>query len=186
MSGTGLHCYWNLDGVVELSDQASRQRFKLLLKRLCIAIGSETSSGAHADSSRADIASVLRVPGTFNHKQQAQPRPVRLVRFAPNADMHTFDWWRANLPAIPLPEVPRIRPAVVTDIGYGERLINWAYKGHPEGQRHKRLTSDAKWLVRKLGIDKNVALDLLLMKAAASPGRTPVTRAEVEGIIKWA
>src|SRR5205823_2263799 len=66
-SGNGIHCYWQLSGAVPLTDQSERDRFECVLKRVVKKIGG-TAPGPHADSSRADLASVLRPPGTVNHK----------------------------------------------------------------------------------------------------------------------
>lgn len=68
-SGGGLHVYWVLDRVV---DRAIWQAYAAKLKRLTKA------HGLLADDSRtADIASVLRIPGTLNFKYDP-PRPVSL------------------------------------------------------------------------------------------------------------
>jgi len=71
-SGNGLHVYWILDGFVKKSSwQAAARKLKALTKKL----------GLLADPSRtADIASVLRVPGTLNHKY-TPPKPVELIFF---------------------------------------------------------------------------------------------------------
>lgn len=69
-SGRGLHVYWLLETEVCPSDW---QRAAALLKLAA------QHAGFHADPSRtSDIASILRTPGTHNHK--AQPLEVRAVR----------------------------------------------------------------------------------------------------------
>jgi len=68
-SGGGLHVYWVLDDVVT---RDTWQEYARQLKALTIACG------FLADPSRtADIASVLRLPGTLNHKY-SPPKPVVL------------------------------------------------------------------------------------------------------------
>jgi|GEM_PF-2442170 len=69
-SGAGLHAYWVLDAFVDrVTWQAYAGKFKLLTKALNFL----------ADDCRtADIASVLRIPGTLNYKY-APPRPVTLA-----------------------------------------------------------------------------------------------------------
>jgi hypothetical protein len=68
-SGGGLHGYWVLDGVIARELWQSYARKLKELTKAC---------GFLADDSRtADIASVLRVPGTLNHKY-TPPRPVVL------------------------------------------------------------------------------------------------------------
>ena len=71
-SGSGVHCYWVIDEVVV---RDLWQTYAVKLKALTI------NRGLLADGCRtADIASVLRVPGTLNHKYEL-PKPVSL-RFA--------------------------------------------------------------------------------------------------------
>jgi len=69
-SGSGLHAYWVLSIFLPRAAwQSVAQRFKRITQVL----------GLHADPSRtADISSVLRLPGTLNHKSDP-PKPVTLV-----------------------------------------------------------------------------------------------------------
>lgn len=69
-SGGGLHAYWVLDAFVDrVTWQTYAGKFKSLTKALNFL----------ADDCRtADIASVLRIPGTFNYKY-VPPRPVTLA-----------------------------------------------------------------------------------------------------------
>jgi hypothetical protein len=66
-SGTGVHAYWPFNEFLERDKwQAYAAKFKALMKAI----------GLKADPARtADIAGVLRVPGTFNYKY-SPPRPV--------------------------------------------------------------------------------------------------------------
>ncbi|MEI8266079.1 MAG: phage/plasmid primase, P4 family [Betaproteobacteria bacterium] len=69
-SGGGLHAYWALSSAVDAQEWiALARQFKDLTQRLCLM----------ADPSRtADIASVLRLPGTLNFKYDP-PREVELI-----------------------------------------------------------------------------------------------------------
>jgi hypothetical protein len=68
-SGGGLHAYWVVDGKIDRDTWQSHAKKLKGLTKTC---------GFLADDSRtADIASVLRVPGTLNHKY-SPPRPVVL------------------------------------------------------------------------------------------------------------
>ncbi len=69
-SGSGLHCYWTLDKFLPRDQwQDYAGKLKGLMQKY----------GLLADPSRtADIASVLRIPGTLNYKY-SPPRPVALV-----------------------------------------------------------------------------------------------------------
>jgi len=70
-SGGGIHAYWALDGFIPVDPwKAYGRKLKELAK----------SAGLLADPTRtADIASVLRVPGTQNHKYEPS-RAVTLTR----------------------------------------------------------------------------------------------------------
>lgn len=185
VSGGGLHVYWLLAAPISLLEQEDRHRFKQILKRLCCVIGGE-SSGAHADTSRADVASILRVPGTYNRKREQEPRPVRLLSDNELGEPHTLSWWSANLPALPAPPPSKFPSSPPMDLPACEGLLRWARTPYPEGKRHKDLAGAAAWLVRDKHIEKALAQELLLMKARASAGMRRITPEEVEAMIQWA
>jgi hypothetical protein len=70
-SGGGLHCYWFMDEALVPADaKAMQERFKALT----------IHHGLKADhSTTADIVRVLRLPGTHNHKDPANPRLVQML-----------------------------------------------------------------------------------------------------------
>jgi hypothetical protein len=70
-SGNGAHMYWAMSDLVERKVwQAAASQLKALT----------TADKLKVDDSRtADIASVLRIPGTFNNKNET-PKPVKLIR----------------------------------------------------------------------------------------------------------
>jgi len=59
-TGGGLHCYWLLEEPVDA--QTSKDQIEKALKHLC--------SSLNGDSSQTQIASILRVPGTVNVKEE--------------------------------------------------------------------------------------------------------------------
>jgi hypothetical protein len=69
-SGNGLHVYWLFDNIVYREEwQKAAKKLKALTN----------TDNLKVDGSRtADIASVLRIPGTMNNKS-AIPKPVRLI-----------------------------------------------------------------------------------------------------------
>ncbi|MGA7180921.1 MAG: DUF5906 domain-containing protein [Thiobacillaceae bacterium] len=78
-SGNGLHCYWTLDTRIGRKEW---HRLSAKLKAL------SKSHNLLADPSRtADIASVLRVPGTMNWKDPENPKPVNIIRIKPNISL---------------------------------------------------------------------------------------------------
>lgn len=71
LSGNGVHAWW-------LSDEdVDPVRWKDLAARLK---AHALATGLHIDPTvTADAARVLRIPGTHNHKDSANPKPVRLL-----------------------------------------------------------------------------------------------------------
>ena len=67
-SGNGVHAYWILDEAITRAEwEPVAEQFKLITE----------AKGLHADPSRtADIASILRIPGTFNYKNPQDPKLV--------------------------------------------------------------------------------------------------------------
>jgi hypothetical protein len=70
-SGNGLHLYWLLNETVT---RDTWQRLAEGLRNACVKTGLKADHGITIDSAR-----VLRVPGTFNYKDPANPKPVVLV-----------------------------------------------------------------------------------------------------------
>jgi putative DNA primase/helicase len=69
-SGGGLHLYWVADTAIARDDWQAHARQLKALTQACRFLAD--------DSRTADIASVLRIPGTLNHKL-TPPRPVTLA-----------------------------------------------------------------------------------------------------------
>ena len=93
-SGNGVHAYWPLAEALDPETWRARAQ---RLKNACEA------HGLHADPSRAaDIASILRSPGTYNRKN-ATPR---LVQVGPLAGPYRPDEFLSRLPPGPLRGTP--------------------------------------------------------------------------------
>lgn len=67
-SGNGVHAYWLLDEAITRAEwEPVAEQLKLITE----------AKNLHADPSRtADIASILRIPGTFNYKNPQDPKLV--------------------------------------------------------------------------------------------------------------
>lgn len=179
-SGNGLHVYWGVWPTYSFGGHEDRRLIAGYLKRLVVTIGGKAPS-AHADPSCADIARILRVPETFNHKRQ---KTVKWVRNVPGS--YPLEAWDALLH--PIPE-PRPINGVVDWKFNGsvpQGIQRWAEIPYPEGKRHKGFVAAAAWLVRDLHMPKHVVEDLLMTKAQRSIGSHPVSEEEIRSIVKWA
>ncbi len=96
-SGNGCHVYWQLAAKANLPTAETKTAFRSLLRRLCAKIGGEPS-GPHADPASTDAARILRLPGTFNWKDAAHPKPVKIVHWNGSAFGLSAGQWMARLP----------------------------------------------------------------------------------------
>ena len=176
------HLYWRLKDPVPLASDADRERYKGVLRRIVMALGGE-APGAHADRACADVARILRLPGSQNHKWRPPTRCVLEPDLdGPLPEPQSYLWWRCHLPAEP---VPASRPIPSTS-GHTPDLAAWASRGYPEHSRHRSLLGAAGWLLHDVGLTADDARVWLLHKAQASAGSHPATAGEVEGILRWA
>ncbi len=106
VSGGGIHCYWRLALPVPCVTKEHHEGLRKVLRRLVMAIGGE-APGPHADIASTDPARILRVPGSWNHKQEV-PRPVYLRCLRPDFEPQSLTWWEGVLP--PLPHRAATRP----------------------------------------------------------------------------
>lgn len=182
ISGGGCHCYWRLSAPAEMDDEEQRQLWRSAERGLVEAIGG-AEPGAHADLNATDIARILRVPGTWNHKRG---KPVQLIRLQPGE--HDLALWVGAVGAPirrPL-ERSAAPPQWQHDQMLTDGLMRWAAQGYQEGSRHGRIVADARWLLRDKGMPQNVAETLLRAKVAASPGRHPIGEEELRQMMRWA
>lgn len=181
-SGGGLHCYWRLADSLDLDD-FGRESAKQLLQRLARAIGGEPPA-AHADKAAAEVARVLRVPGTWSHKRQ---KPVRLLRCRPETERYPWTWWSALLPVIPAPAPParEYHQPGSSNTGALRWAEEWASVPAAHGERHQELLARATWMCREAGLDQSTVLRLLERKAAISDG-PPMPESELLQICRWA
>ena len=73
-SGGGYHCYWLLNDPFMITDENTRQRAKTAQANWVKYVG--------GDKSAKDLARILRVPGTRNHKPAYPDAPVvRIIKW---------------------------------------------------------------------------------------------------------
>jgi predicted P-loop ATPase len=75
-SGHGLHCYWLLEKPFQIESEEDRERIGETVKRFQSSLAA--SAGYDIDTT-SDLARVLRVPGTVNHKE-GEALPVEIIK----------------------------------------------------------------------------------------------------------
>ena len=93
-SGAGFHVYWLLREPWVLATEEDRVAAKLLLRRVQAALQAAARERGWGVDNTADLARLLRVPGTLHHKSSPS-RPVTVEHFplTPNgADWRAADW----------------------------------------------------------------------------------------------
>lgn len=184
-SGGGAHAYWFLADPVALPDAESRERMKSLLRRVALAIGGQ-KPGPAAEVKAGEVARILRVPGTWNHKS-VPPKPVKLLRLEPDAERLSSAYWSLYLlpeEKLEVKDLPKRHTRPYTAAGLvTEGLLNWAKRQvYPEGERHNHLVSDARWLVHDCRLSPEDARCLLEIISRQSPGRHAITDRELRGM----
>lgn len=155
-SGGGVHSYWPLAEPIPLPDLESRKTFIQTLQRLAVAVGGVkwdadnwgrptgklrvyAPSLPFADPTCCDIARILRVPGTWNHKLERNA-PVSLLT-TNAAPILSYKHWRATLPALPYAPPRQAqqerRPGEVLPLP--AKTLQDMQTRWPEGQKYKAL-----------------------------------------------
>ena len=78
-SGGGLHYYWLLEVPMVISKEEEFRRAKELSSNWQRVLRTSLNSLGYEMDSTADLARLLRVPGTRNHKDAANPKPVEVL-----------------------------------------------------------------------------------------------------------
>jgi hypothetical protein len=175
-SGGGWHCYWLLAQPFPLGD-VNREDVRRLQWAWVKAAG--------ADDEAKDLARVLRVPGTYNHKPHYAPdfpqvhfvewSPLRLYDL-PDLIEAAHDELEAMKPKPPPAVVPQTTNEVV---GTTDSLLRGAVRQGTDGKRN----AVGYWLAKKLrehGISKLGAESLLrdYARQVGGSGNRPYTEHE--------
>jgi len=86
-SGHGYHLYWFLKKPIIASPEIEG-----FLKGIAISLG--------ADTSAAELARILRVPGTFNHKYGEKLLVTRTIDNGLRYDLQDFEKWKIEIPKV--------------------------------------------------------------------------------------
>ncbi len=112
-SGGGLHVYWLLREPLLLATGADRRRAKDLVQRLQAALREAAESHGWRIDNTANLAQLLRLPGTLNHKTD-KSRPVTVEHFPLTPSLGDFRYAPEDFddlpepPPITLDETPRV------------------------------------------------------------------------------
>ncbi len=138
-SGGGLHAYWLLDEAWILDSEAARAEAASLSRRLQWAVRRRARDHDWKIDNTADLARVLRLPGTLNHKRSGvpgrAPAGVELVELSdrryrrshfemlPEPSSHRANVLVPEPQALPCgrPDRRRARPARLGTGGFGRR-----------------------------------------------------------------
>ena len=178
-SGGGVHGYWPIAPVMDVTDGAMRGRMASILRRIAVGVGG-VRWGRHgvlvkvdacapfADPSCCEIARVLRIPGTFNHKPSRQCA-VRLLVVNEGYGALPLAWWGANMLIEPAPEERTERSGERT--GLYPATIARVTEGAPAGERQRNRVAIAV-AAAKAGLDAEGVQILLDTQArvCGSPG----------------
>lgn len=99
-SGGGVHAYWPLREPWIFNNDEDRQRAQTLMKRLWPTVAALFAEHGWPLDPVHDLARVLRVPSTLNHKIPEHPRLVRLIR-SDDGPRYTVDEFDAALAPAP-------------------------------------------------------------------------------------
>jgi putative DNA primase/helicase len=75
-SGGGLHLYWLLEEPFPITDEASRKEASAMVEGWQNVLREKFKIQGYTLDATADLARLLRVPGTFNLKDPSAPKPV--------------------------------------------------------------------------------------------------------------
>lgn len=78
-SGWGLQAWWLFEHPMALDTEESRHQFHRLVRGCQTALGQLAGQQGWTVDPTADLARVLRLPGTTNWKIDGDPRPVRVI-----------------------------------------------------------------------------------------------------------
>ncbi len=165
-TGGGFHVYWLFDEPMDLKDKDDRNKAKELSKRFQkVFINLAATHGWELDNT-SDLSRVLRLPGTFNHKQEDDPVPVSLIMQSDN-NRYNLEVIEAALNDCDVPDIYPLQP-------YTGEMI-------PAGKRNSSLTSIAGSLRAKGYNQEELETALIQKNLFCNP---PMEIEEVKGIVK--
>ncbi|MCH9031215.1 MAG: AAA family ATPase [candidate division Zixibacteria bacterium] len=140
-SGNGYHVYWRLKEPESIGSVEDQQKLESYLKALATAL--------NADPSAAELARILRLPGTFNYKDPVKPLPVRIIQINPEQQCNLDDFDQFLPPDSAQTETKSNKPSWLAE----------SLNGLSEGNRNTTFAKITGRLLRSgLGQDDIIAL----------------------------
>lgn len=106
-SGGGAYPLWLFKTPWELADDAEREKAKALSVRLQAFINAEGRKRGYTLDSTANLDRLLRIPGSLNVKDPANPRPVQVIHYEPAKRYTPDEIEQAFHPVAPSPTVAK-------------------------------------------------------------------------------
>lgn len=136
-SGGGWHGYWLLTEPLQLDDY-HRDVAKLTLKGMAIAAGS--------DPAVADLARIMRLPGTVNTKPGRDSRRCEVVDYLPT--YYNFKEFEAAFAPLAAPKIQVTRPiAIAASAGLPTWCNAYLENGARAGERNKTAYAAARCML---------------------------------------
>lgn len=169
-SGKGYHLYWRLDKAINVEQSAGRRQFDGYMRRLVKYAG--------GDENCKDIARVMRLPGSVNHKY---PKPVTVQHVS---DVYyPLAFWDSLLPR------ENIKP-----LSYHKAETSYSTPPSWMMQMISTPSAEGNWnrdtiviagKMSKMGFDESLIHEMTMRHALAS-GKTDRTHeCERRRIVKW-
>jgi len=180
-SGGGEHCYWLLTSPHILDNNSARQEAASVQAGWVQLMG--------GDDGAKDLARVLRIPGSMNHKY-SPARPVKLTKFD-TGQTYTFDDLAQLVQRVQAPQPQRtVAGTRTSSTGHSTAYAEAALKSEiealataPEGQRNSQLNRSAYALGTLIaaGALARATVEAELRNAASSTG---LPDGEIESTMK--
>lgn len=171
MSRNGIHCYWALQGVVDLPTPQSRRVFTAALRGLAAWLGS--------DMAVTNVNAILRIPGSHNLKVEGEPVRIDLSSTQLSLETHSLEWWKSEIPGYVEPEEYKPRERRLESVGREQVGFRTTRNGQalldspPATDRHKSLMT-----ILSGAVYYNQGPDVLDSLAIEFAGKTGLPEAE--------
>lgn len=149
-SGNGAHLYWFFKQPWLLREEVEREKATSFIKRFQAAIKMKVQARGWKIDSTADLARILRIPGSLNYKSNP-PKQGHIVSFDQNIRYGIEDFY------------PYLRAEALSNGSTNKKMLTTVCDGQElvvEGQRNNYITSKTGTMLRA-GLTKAAALEAI-------------------------